>query len=546
MRTGRLPSVMSRATHRFSQAPQAKVPRSTFDRSFAIKTTFDAGNLIPVYVDEVLPGDTFKLNMVGFSRLATPIYPIMDNMFMESFFFFVPIRLVWDNWKKFNGERVKPTDNNDYLLPALKNIEGGFAELSLFDYFGLPTKVPNIKNVNALPSRCFNLIYNDWFRDENLIDSLEVPTDDGPDDPELYKLRRRGKRYDYFTSCLPWPQKGPAVCLPLDRTADVVVKDIPSEGAPVQWMHTPRDTTPRQLLYYKNSDIVNDCSKGNFCLSGYADEDDRGFPAIWDNPTPFKVKLSDLTCPTINALRQAFQVQKMYERDARGGTRYTEIIQSHFGVISPDARQQRPEYLGGGSSPVIVNPIAQTSAIKDQPSPLGNLAAYGTCTLNNHGFSKSFTEHGYIIGLVSVRADLTYQKGIDRLWTRRTRFDFYWPALSHLGEQAVLNKEIYAQGTDDDDKVFGYQERYAEYRFKFALITGKFRSNATGTLDAWHLSQDFKSLPKLSQDFIEEKPPMERIEAVPTQPDFIFDGSLYLKCARCMPVYAIPGYADHF
>lgn len=543
MRTGRLPSVMSKATHHFSQAPQATVPRSTFNRSFAIKTTFDAGNLIPVYLDEVLPGDTFKLSMTGFSRLATPIYPIMDNMFMESFFFFVPVRLVWDNWKKFNGERVKPSDTNDYLIPSLKDIEGGFAELSIYDYFGLPTKVPALKNVNVLPLRCFNLIYNEWFRDENLIDSLDVPTDDGPDDPELYKIRRRGKRYDYFTSCLPWPQKGPAVCLPLDRTADIVAKDAkdPLSG-PTVWFDTAGDNTTRQFQMHNSGG--GECKDMNFCLPGYATV--GTYPVRWKDPIGLKVKLSDLTCPTINALRQAFQLQKLYERDARGGTRYTEIIQSHFGVVSPDARQQRPEYLGGGSSPVIVNPIAQTSAIKDQPSPLGNLAAYGTCTLNNHGFSKSFTEHGYIIGLVSVRADLTYQRGLDRLWSRRTRFDLYWPALSHLGEQSVLNKEIYAQGTDDDDKVFGYQERYAEYRFKPALITGKFRSNATGTLDAWHLSQDFKSLPKLSQDFIEEKPPMERIEAIPTQPDFIYDGWFHLRCARCMPVYAIPGYVDHF
>lgn len=543
MRTGRLPSVMSKATHHFSQAPQATVPRSTFNRSFAIKTTFDAGNLIPVYLDEVLPGDTFKLSMTGFSRLATPIYPIMDNMFMESFFFFVPVRLVWDNWKKFNGERVKPSDTNDYLIPTLKDIEGGFAELSIYDYFGLPTKVPAIKNVNVLPLRCFNLIYNEWFRDENLIDSLDVPTDDGPDDPELYKIRRRGKRYDYFTSCLPWPQKGPAVCLPLDRTADIVAKDAkdPPSG-PTVWFATAGDDISRQFTHSNSGG--GSCDDQHFCMPGYAVS--GRYPVVWKDPIGLKVKLSDLTCPTINALRQAFQLQKLYERDARGGTRYTEIIQSHFGVVSPDARQQRPEYLGGGSSPVIVNPIAQTSAIKDQPSPLGNLAAYGTCTLNNHGFSKSFTEHGYIIGLVSVRADLTYQKGLDRLWSRRTRFDLYWPALSHLGEQSVLNKEIYAQGTDDDDKVFGYQERYAEYRFKPALITGKFRSNATGTLDAWHLSQDFKSLPKLSQDFIEEKPPMERIEAIPTQPDFIYDGWFHLRCARCMPVYAIPGYVDHF
>nr|WAX26130.1 MAG: major capsid protein [Army ant associated microvirus 1] len=505
---------MSKATHHFSQAPQATVPRSTFNRSFAIKTTFDAGYLIPVYLDEIVPGDTFRLSMTGFSRLATPIYPIMDNMFMESFFFFVPTRLVWDNWKAFNGERKKPTETTDYLIPSLKIPDDGFAELSIFDYFGLPTKVKGLKDISCLPLRCFNLIYNEWFRDENLIDSLEVPTDDGPDDSSLYSLKRRGKRYDYFTSCLPWPQKGPAVCLPLDRTADIVAKDpLDPPSGPTVWFDTAGDNTSRQFTHHNTG--AGECNDQNFCLPAYATV--GRYPVRWKDPIGLKVKLSDLTCPTINALRQAFQVQKMYERDARGGTRYTEIIQSHFGVISPDARQQRPEYLGGGTSPVVVNPIAQTSSTKDQASPLGNLAAYGTCTLNSHSFNKSFTEHGFIIGLVAVRADLTYQKGLDRLWSRRTRFDFYWPALSHLGEQAVLNKEIYAQGSDDDNKVFGYQERYAEYRYKPALITGKFRSNATGTLDAWHLSQDFKSLPKLSQDFIEAKPPVDRIEAVPSQ-----------------------------
>lgn len=530
MRTGRVPSAMSRANHHFSQAPQANVPRSVFNRSSTYKTTFDAGYLIPIFCDEILPGDTFNLKMTGFSRLATPIYPIMDNMFMESFFFFVPNRLVWDNWKKFNGERKNPKDQTDYVIPTITAAQGGFAELSLFDYLGLPTKISNIK-INALPFRCINLIYNEWFRDENLIDSLEVPTGDGPDDASLYTLQRRGKRYDYFTSCLPWPQKGPSVCLPILGDAKILTTkaDI--------GMDTARDNTCRTLTIRPEGGY-------NLTLSGYAEAAATG--VRFCDPVPLRVDLSSATSICINALRQSFQIQKLYERDARGGTRYTEVIQSHFGVISPDARQQRPEYLGGGSSPVIVNPIAQTSAIKDQPSPLGNLAAYGTCALHGHGFTKSFTEHGYVLGFVSVRADLTYQKGVERFWSRKTRFDFYWPALSHLGEQSVLNKEIYAQGIAKDDEVFGYQERYAEYRYKPALITGKFRSNATGTLDAWHLSQDFKSLPTLSADFIKETPPMSRIEAVPTQPDFIFDAWFSLRCARPMPTYSVPGLVDHF
>lgn len=525
---------MSRASHHFSQAPQANVQRSVFNRSHGYKTTFDSGYLIPIFCDEIIPGDTFKLDMTGFSRMATPLYPIMDNLFMETFFFFVPNRLVWDNWKKFNGERKNPRDQIDYIIPTITAPDGGFKELSVYDYLGLPTKVAKIK-VNALPFRCMNLIYNEWFRDENLIDSLEVKTDDGPDLDTLYVLKRRGKRYDYFTSCLPWPQKGPSVCLPLGDQAqikakpkDKIIMDTDGDNTDREFWHRQGGGSETQTFFLRENAVVGD------------------YPAHFKDPVPLYADLSTATAVCINSLRQAFQIQKLYERDARGGTRYTEIIQSHFGVISPDARQQRPEYLGGGSSPVIVNPIAQTSAVEGQPSPLGNLAGYGTCALHNHGFTKSFTEHGYVVGFVSVRADLTYQKGIERLWSRKTRFDFYWPALSHLGEQSVLNKEIYAQGTDDDEKVFGYQERYAEYRYKPALITGKFRSNAADTLDPWHLSQDFKSLPTLSQDFIEENPPMARVEAVPAQPDFIFDAWFHLRCARPMPTYSVPGLVDHF
>lgn len=545
MRRGSLPSAMSRSGHRFSAAPQANIQRSSFNRSQSYKTTFNAGYLVPIFCDEILPGDTFKVKLTGFARLATPIYPIMDNLQMETFFFFVPNRLVWDNWKKFNGERKNPDDSTDYVVPTITSALSGFGPSSVFDYLGLPTKTPRIKII-ALPFRAINLIYNEWFRDENLIDSLEVPTGDGPDDETIYTLQRRGKRYDYFTSCLPWPQKGPAVCLPLDRTADIVAKE-PSDlpAGPTVWMATSVDSSSRQAKYWKNGS-PDECTKGGFDLSGHSTTSSTCYPLVWKNPIGLKVKLSDLTCPTINALRQAFQIQRLYERDARGGTRYTEVLQAHFGVVSPDARQQRPEYLGGGSSPVVVNPIAQTSAVEGQPSPLGNLAAYGTCTLHGHGFSKSFTEHGFVIGFVSVRADLTYQKGIERFWFRKTRFDYYWPVLSHLGEQSVLNKEIYAQGTDPDDAVFGYQERYAEYRYKPSLITGLFRSNADDTLDAWHLSQDFKELPKLNKAFIEETPPMERIKAVTDQPDFIFDAWFSLRCARPMPMYSVPGLTDHF
>nr|WAX26145.1 MAG: major capsid protein [Army ant associated microvirus 3] len=528
----KLNSVMRSGGH-FSRAPQATVPRSAFNRTSGHKTTFNAGYLVPVYLDEVLPGDTFNLRMTAFSRLATPIHPIMDNMTMETFFFFVPCRLVWSNWQAFCGERENPDSSTDYLIPSLVDAPDGYVELSLYDYFGLPTKVKALKKINALPLRCYNLIWNEYFRDQNMQKSLPVSKGDGPDALDAnYVLQRRGKRYDYFTSCLPWPQKGPSVELPLGKDASLVPIDRDIS------MKTFEESLPRPV------DLTNGLGIHYFGLRGSA-QTSPSSALRWVDPA-LKVDLSTATSATINQLRQSFQIQKMYERDARGGTRYIEILQSHFGVVSPDSRLQRPEYLGGGSSPVIITPIAQTSAVTEQPSPLANLAAIGTCVLRGHGFTKSFVEHGYVIGLVSVRADLTYQRGVDKLWSRKTRFDFYWPAFAHLGEQSVLNKEIYAQGTADDDKVFGYQERFAEYRFKHSLITGKFRSNATGTLDSWHLSQDFKNLPTLSSDFIVENPPVERIVSVTADPHFIFDSEFKLKCARPMPAYSVPGFVDHF
>lgn len=526
----RLNSVMRSGGH-FARAPQVNVPRSAFNRTFGHKTTFNAGLLIPIYLDEVLPGDTFSLRMTAFARLSTPIHPIMDNMVMETFFFFVPNRLVWENWQRFCGERTDPDSSTDYLVPSLEDVSDGFSQLSIYDYFGLPTKVKNLKKISALPLRCYNLIWNEYFRDQNLQKSLPVSRGDGPDKLTDYTLQRRGKRYDYFTSALPWPQKGPSVCLPFVGEAPILStrNDI--------GMDTARDNTCRTLT-------IRETGGYNLTLAGYAEAGTTG--VRFCDPVPLKVDLTKVSAICINAIRQSFQIQKFYERDATGGTRYIEILQAHFGVLSPDARVQRPEYLGGGSSPVIVTPIAQTSAISDQPSPLANLAAIGTCVMRRNGFVKSFVEHGYIIGLISVRADLTYQKGLDKIWSRRTKFDYYWPVFSHLGEQAVLNKEIYAQGTEDDEKVFGYQERYAEYRFKLSMITGLFRSNADGKLDAWHLSQDFAELPKLSADFIEEKPPVERVVAVTTEPHFYFDSEFKLRCARPMPTYSIPGFVDHF
>ena len=538
----KLKSVMS---HQFSQIPQATIPRSRFNRSHGHKTTFDAGKLIPFYVDEALPGDTFSLKAALFARMATPIVPLMDNLRLETFFFAVPIRLLWDNWQRFNGEQVDPDDPTDFLVPQISS-DTGFTVDSLADHFGLPTGIPNLE-VSALFFRAYNLIYNEWFRDQNLQNSAPVERGDGPDDPTHYKILNRGKRHDYFTSCLPWPQKGPGVELPLGTTATVKIPAA-SVNIPVTGAGAP---SFGQFGNLQHRGGQNDF--GVYTAAGGA----AGTQSLtWSNPAlnasgnigPLvgTADLSGASAATINSLRQAFQIQKLLERDARGGTRYTEILRSHFGVISPDSRLQRPEYLGGSSSAISIQPVQQTSAT-DSTSPQGNLAAYGVAGDRFHGFSKSFTEHTILIGLVNVRADLTYQQGINRMWSRQTRFDFYWPALAHIGEQTVLNKEIYATGNPDvDDDVFGYQERWAEYRYFPSQITGKFRSTDPQPLDVWHLSQKFDALPVLNEEFIIDQPPLDRVIAVPSEPHFLFDSYIDLKCARPMPVYSVPGLIDHF
>nr|UXQ88002.1 MAG: major capsid protein [Microvirus sp.] len=526
---------------RFSAIPRAEIPRSAFDRSHGHKTTFESGFLIPIYADEALPGDTISLSCNSFARMTTPLKPIMDQMYLDFFYFAVPLRILWDNFERFNGAQDNPGDSTDFLTPKMTSPTGGYLAGDLQDYLGLPTQFAGITH-NSFHTRAYNLIWNEWFRDENMQDSVIVDLDDGPDTPSDYVLLKRGKRHDYFTSAMPFAQKGAAVRLPIGGSAPLggIPNLIPTAAPTFEWAGAP---TSGPLLAQGSGSTNVAHNPANAAATATLNWTSPGLTV--DNSGVF-VDLSAATGNTINAIRQAFQIQKLLERDARGGTRYTEIVRSHFGVISDDARLQRPEYLGGGSTRINVHPVAQTSTATSQPTPQGNLAAFVTGGGPSKGFKKSFTEHCVVLGFAMVRADLTYQQGLPRMFSRNTRFDFYWPAFAHLGEQEIKTKEIYADGSGSDETIFGYQERYAEYRYKPSQITGKFRSQDPLSLDVWHLAQDFPAAPALNDAFISEDPPIDRVVAVPSEPQFLFDSWFNITHVRPMPAYSVPGLIDHF
>jgi len=532
-----LRSVMTPQEH-FAQAPNTKIERSTFNRSHGRKTTLNGNYLYPIFVDECLPGDTHNLLLTTFARLATQIVPFMDNVYADVFFFFVPNRLVWDNWERFMGAQDNPGDSISYTVPSLTL--DNFPTQSIQDYFGIPTNIATTTSkarVNTLPFRAYNLIWNTWFRDENLQNSVPVVKDDGGTDSwSNYSILKRCKRPDYFTSMLPWPQRGTSVSIPLGTSAPVLTDST----QPIMKRIGGTDFTDGRLEFATS--IANRFTVAN---PGSAVAGAVGF----GSNTGLYADLSTATAATINSLRQSFQIQKFLERGARGGTRYVEIIKSRFQTVSPDFRLQRPELIGRGSTRIHTNPVAQTAATgaSGTTSPAGNLSSFATFSHSGVGFTHSFVEHGYLIGLLNIRADITYQQGLQRHWSRRTLYDYYSPEFAHLGEQPVYNREWYTQNTTADDGIAGYQEYAADYRYKPSEITGYFRSTSPNTIDYWHLSEKFASLPALNSTFIEASTPFDRVLAVAAPyPQFLVDMYFDLKSTRPMPVYSVPGYIDHF
>lgn len=517
--------------HRFSNVPEANIQRSRINRSFTYKTTCSEGYLIPFYNDIMYPGDTFIGRATIFGRMATPVFPIMDNLFVDTFYFGVPWRLVWDKFQEFMGEVNRSGEITTYEIPH-RTVTTAYQVNSLEDYFGLPTKVTGYSH-SILPLRAYALIYNDWFRSDYLQDPIGIEFGDYNEDSvnnydDKYVLMRRGKRFDYYTSCLPFPQAGPGVEISIADNAPVYTAAGSNPAVPRPTFLPVKDRG--FMLYaaptsghYGNAYYLstNSDNAGNLDNFVYAD-------------------LTNISAVTINTLREAFAMQHFLERLAVGGNRYTEIIYSMFGVKSPDARLQRPEFLGHGQARININPVEQT-AQSSETSPQGNLAAYAVFRNEHHAFSYSATEHMIILGLLSIRADLTYQQPLWKQWIYKTREELYWPQFSHLGEQAVYTREVDCRGAESDSTVFGYQERYGECRYYPSLITGLFKSNTNSGLDRWHLSQDFETAPVLNSDFIVDNPPVSRVVAVPSEPHFYIDIYMDLQCIRPMPIYSTPG-----
>lgn len=550
---------MSRnAQSRFALNPtNLDMSRSKFPRHSSVKFSFNVGDVVPFYIDEVLPGDTFNIRTSKVVRMQSLLTPIMDNLFLDYYFFFVPTRLVWDHWEEFNGENKTSawTQETEYEIPQITSpADTGWNIGTIADYMGIPTGIPNL-SVSALPFRAYALIMNDWFRDENLVDPLYISTGDAvttgvntrtnPSDYAAGGLPfKAAKFHDYFTSALPAPQKGPDVGIGLAGNAPVLPlagqKNTvdPSVAYTATFIGEGRlpDGVPFTLGF--NESGAQSVSTGT--VSGGAEQ-----KPIIDN---LFADLGSATAVTINSLRLAFQMQKLYERDARGGTRYIEILKAHFGVTSPDARLQRPEYLGGSRVPININQVVQTSETTASGTPQGNTAAFSVTTDTHKDVSKSFYEHGYVIGVCVARYPHVYQQGIERFWSRKTRFDYYWPVFANIGEQAILNKEIYATGTSTDDEVFGYQEAWADYRYKPNRVAGEMRSSAPQSLDVWHLADDYSELPKLSASWIQEDSTVvDRVLAVSEQNADQLFCDVYIEnyTTRCMPVYSIPGLVDH-
>lgn len=542
--------------YQFANVPGPQIQRSVFKRPYNTKTTFNEKFLYPFFVDEVLPGDTKTLHMTAFVRLLTLIAPIMDNIMFDVFWFFVPTRLVWDNWEKFQGAQDNPGDSTDFLIPSYTLPPDGiaFPSLSLYDYFGLPTQTFLAQNISCLPERAYRLIWNAWFRDENLQNKVTISKGDGPDALNVtgtMGLLPRGKRHDYFASCLPWPQKGDSVALPLGTSAPVIGNS--------KAISLIDDGGEHGSIFFSNMAGVGHSPLGIGSVDGAnkgAAATDVGSATMKyaglstdPNKSGMIVDLNAATAATINQIRQAFAYQSILEKDARGGTRYTEMLKAHFGVTNPDFRLQRPEYLGGSSQRINISQVAQTSRSEGgAATPQATLAAFGATTSNAH-FHKSFTEHGFILGLMNARADVTYQQGLRRMWTRRTRFDHYMPALAHLGEQAVLRKEIYAigdTGITGDESVFGYNERWSEYKYMPNNVTGQFRSAYSTPLHFWHLALNFTSNPSLNDAFIQDSPPISRVVSVPSEDHFMVDILCDITDARPMPMYSIPAQLGRF